>query len=148
MAKHPAYLTSRGFTLVEAIIVMVVMSIAALGIATMSGHIFDAETNNNTLEIGDQLMQGCAEQLLATRRATNGYSASSLASSAAATNSCSGMAFTNAKGVTYSAPTVMITNGNSTVSGMSACPYSTGSNCRLVAVTQGGIKAINFMLVN
>jgi hypothetical protein len=114
----------------------------------MSGHIFDAETNNKTLEIGDQLMQGCAEQLLATRRALNGYAASSLADSAAATASCRGMTFTDANGVLHSAPTVTITNGNSTDIGMSACPYSTGSNCKLVAVTQGGITAINFMLVN
>lgn len=146
MSKHRAHLTSGGFTLVETIVVMVVMSIAALGIATMSGNLFNAETNNKALEIGDQLMQGCAEQLLATRR-ENGYAASSLANSTNATTSCNNIT-SNTNGVTYSAPTVTVMDGNSNVNGMSACPNSTGSNCKLVAVKQGGIKAITFMLIN
>ncbi|MDP1527215.1 MAG: type II secretion system protein [Rhodocyclaceae bacterium] len=65
---------SRGFTLVESIIVLVLLSIAAASIATLSGNIFHGEDDNRDLQTGIKLMQECAEQVLATRRATADFS--------------------------------------------------------------------------
>lgn len=143
MRKRPPcrYAASRGFTLVESIITLVVLGIAAAAIISLSGNIFIGETGNKNLQVGMQLMQECAEQVLATRR-VNGFGATSLADSTAATASCSGMTLTN-----YSAPTVTITAGNSTTAGMGACPYATGINCKLVSITQGGLTPVTLLLV-
>lgn len=67
--------SSRGFTLVETIIVMIVLAIAALGIATMTGNIFDSQDENKDFQIGLKLMQECAEHVLAQRRSAATFSA-------------------------------------------------------------------------
>lgn len=59
---------SRGYTLVESIIVLVVLSIAAVGIISMQANIFKGRSDNRNIEVGVQLMQECAEQILATRQ--------------------------------------------------------------------------------
>ena len=64
----------RGFTLIETILVMVVMGIAAATIAVMSSKIFDSQTINQDMQIGLKLMQECAEHVLAERRATASFS--------------------------------------------------------------------------
>lgn len=58
----------HGFTLVETIVVMVVMAIAAAGISVMSGNIFESQDDNTTLQVGMKVAQECAEQVLATHR--------------------------------------------------------------------------------
>lgn len=58
----------RGFTLVETIIVMVVVAIAAAGITIMTGNIFSSQEDNTTLQVGMKVAQECAEQVLATHR--------------------------------------------------------------------------------
>ena len=70
MRSHQScrYAASKGFTLVESIMVLVVLAIAAAGIATLSGNIFNSQADNKTLQVGMQLMQECAEHVLATRR--------------------------------------------------------------------------------
>lgn len=59
----------QGFTLVETIVVMVVVAIAAAGITTMTGNIFTHQDDNKTLQVGMKVAQECAEQVLATHRA-------------------------------------------------------------------------------
>ena len=132
---------SSGFTLVESIIVLVVLAIAAVAIVSLQGNIFFGQSGNKDLQVGVQLMQECAEQVLAIRQ-KNGYSDSSLTDRAAATSNCSGMTVTG-----YSAATVTITSGNSSTTGMAACPTSTGTDCKLVSITEGGLTPVTLMLV-
>lgn len=133
---------SSGFTLVESIIVLVLLGIAAAAIISMQGNIFYGQSGNKDIQVGVQLMQECAENILATRRAS-GYGAPSLADSGAATSSCSGMTLTNPN---YGAPTVTITAGSSAT--IPACPSATSNSCKLVSITQGGLTPVTLMLVS
>lgn len=136
---------SSGFTLVESIIVLLVLAIAAVAIVSLQGNIFYGQSDNKDLQVGVQLMQECAEQILAIRQnnsQNNGYSDSSLTDRTAATSNCSGMTVTG-----YSAAKVTITSGNSSTTGMAACPTSTGTNCKLVSITEGGLTPVTLMLV-
>ena len=67
-AGSDRFARSRGFTLVESIVVLVVLSIAAVAIISMQGNIFYGQSGNRDIEVGVQLMQECAEQILVTRR--------------------------------------------------------------------------------
>ncbi len=119
-----------GFTLVESIIVLVVLGIAAVGIISLQGRIFSGQSDIKNLQIGVQLMQECAEQVLATRR-QSGYSA------APASGGCDGMVLPD-----YSAPSVTITDPYSST----GCP--TDGTCKLVSITQGGLTPITLLLVS
>ena len=143
-ARPRRFAGSRGFTLVESIIVVVVLSIAAAGIISLQGNIFRGQSVNKKIQVGVQLMQECAELILATRRVgTNGYTNSSLADSAAATSKCSGITLSG-----YAAPTVTITYGDSTTTGFSGCPSSVSNSCMQVSITQGSLTPITLMLVS
>lgn len=65
---------SRGFTLIESVITMVVLGIAAITIVSLQGSLFTSRSNTVDLQVGGQLMQECAEQILAVRRHV-GYTA-------------------------------------------------------------------------
>lgn len=58
----------QGFTLVETIIVLVVVAIAAAGITVMTGNIFSSQEDNKTLQVGLKNAQECAEHIVAMRR--------------------------------------------------------------------------------
>lgn len=139
---RPRRAHSQGFTLMETLIAMTVLGIAAAAIISLSSSLFYGQSSLKDMQVGTQLMQECAEQLLAIRRAGD-YGASALTDSAAATGSCSGISLTG-----YSPPSVTVTNGNSGTANMGACPYSTGSNCKLLSITQGGMTQLSLMLVN
>jgi prepilin-type N-terminal cleavage/methylation domain-containing protein len=131
---------SGGFTLVESVIVLVILSIAAVGIISMQGTIFSGQASDKNIQVGVQLMQECAELLLANRR-TNGFSDASLASSSAATTACSGITLSSPS---YAAPTVTITYGSSST--IAGCPSATANSCLTAAITQGGLTSITLML--
>ena len=59
---------ARGFTLVESIIVLVVLGIAAVAMISLQGNIFYSQSSSKDIQVGAQLMQECAEQILAMRR--------------------------------------------------------------------------------
>jgi len=132
----------RGFTLVETLLVMVVLGIAAVTIISLQGNLFSGQAQNKNIVVGTQLMQECAELLLAKSRIN--YNDSCLASGAAATTCCATITVTG-----YGAPTVpTLSAGNSTSANMAACPFGTGSDCKLVSVTQGGLSPITLMLIS
>lgn len=58
----------RGFTLVETLMVMVVLGIAASTVISLQGNIFLGQSANMDMQVGVQLMQRCAEQVLGIRR--------------------------------------------------------------------------------
>jgi prepilin-type N-terminal cleavage/methylation domain-containing protein len=121
---------TRGFTLIELILVVITLAIAALGIATQSSHIFDSQDANKTLQVGLQLMNECAEQVLATSRA-GGF---------VATPACT-QTFTG-----FAAPAVTTTSPYTGA----ACPA--GSTCKLVTISVapssgGSLTPITLLLV-
>lgn len=125
---------AAGFTLIESIVVLIVLSIAALGVASLSSGIFDAQDDNKTLQTGAQLLQGCAEQVLAIRR-EQGYAASL---------SCG----FNSMPSGFAAPTVE----SATYTG-AGCPTAVaGTQCKLVTIkvaTSGGdeLRPLKLVLV-
>lgn len=102
--------------MVESIITLVILGIASVGIATLSGNIFNADAGNKNLQVGVRLMEECAEQILAVRR-VSGY---------AATPSCSVSIMPAFAG--FSAPSVTTSAYTGT-----ACP--TGGSCQLVVIS-------------
>ena len=61
-------MSQRGFTLIETLVVVVVLGIAASTIIVLQGDIFARQISNKDLQIGTQILQECAEQVLAIRR--------------------------------------------------------------------------------
>ncbi len=125
------FVAIKGFTLIETIIVITVLGIAAATIASLSSTIFFGQSDNRNMQVGVQLMQECAEQILATRRQSqSGYSA------APAPGSCDGMILTG-----FNAPVVRITDPSST-----GCPP--GGTCKLVSISQRDLTPIILLLVD
>ena len=95
--------------------------IAAVAVISLQGSILTGQSNNRDITVGVQLMQECAEQILATRRAS-GYAA-------VTSSTCSGLGSYGG----FGAPAVTITADTS-----AACP--TGGTCSKVQIslTKGG----------
>lgn len=128
---------ARGFTLIETIVAMVVLAIAATGVIAMQGKMFNNISSIKDMQVSSRLMLECAEHALAVRRhAQNGY-ATVAATNGFGTNACGGI--TALAG--YTVPTVTIADITS-----SACP--SGYSCKTVTVTQGGLNSITVMLVD
>ena len=113
--RHLRCAGARGFTLIESLIVLVVLSIAAVAIVSMQSNIFSGQSTTKDVEIGAQLLQECAEQVLATRRRV-GY---------AATPDCSTLG--NYGG--FGTPSITVTADNAGA----ACP--SGGTCKQVVIT-------------
>ncbi len=62
----------RGFTLFETIFVIAMLALAAAGLISMQPQVFKTQTNGRDQYVGLELLQACAERLLAVRRQT-GY---------------------------------------------------------------------------
>jgi prepilin-type N-terminal cleavage/methylation domain-containing protein len=134
---------SRGFTLVESIMVLVALSIAAAAIVSLQGNIFGNQANKQNIQIGVQLMQECAEQVLAKRR-LSGYS--SITTSNFGTNLCGGMtAFVTSDSppVTYAIPSVTFITDPYSGSG---CPPN--GTCKLLSIAQSNLTPITLLLVS
>lgn len=153
--RHSLCASHKGFTLIESIIALVIMAIAAAGIASMQKSIFTGQTAIQQLQVGTQLMQECAEQVLATRRGPGGYAAisdGSVIGTAAnfGPNLCGKMlispftpVFTtgfNSGGI----PTVVI-DRNYVGTG---CPSAVVGTCKLVSISQAGLTPLTLLLVN
>ena len=130
MSRGGSYplVSSRGFTLIESIIALVVMAIAAVGIMSLQSSIFFGQAGNHGLEVAVQLAQSCAEKILTSRR-VSGYRSMA--------TSCN--EFTLG---TYAAPTVTV---NSSYSG-AGCPA--GGSCTLLSINQGRASPIILIVGN
>lgn len=62
----------HGFTLIELVIVMLVISFGLLGLTSLFSGSATSLTTNETLQQATQYAQECAEKLIATRR-SNGF---------------------------------------------------------------------------
>ncbi len=137
MNAHPVRLAAcRGFTLVESIMVLVVLGIAAAGIISLQGRIFSGQSDIKNIQVGVQLMQECAERVLATRKgSSDGYAA--VTSPSFGSNACGGMTAFGS----YLIPSVTLTPYTG-----AGCP--TSGICKLASITQGGLTPITLMLVS
>jgi prepilin-type N-terminal cleavage/methylation domain-containing protein len=122
-ARPHRFAASSGFTLIESIIVVVLLSLAAAAIISMQGNIFYGQSGNRDLEVGVQLMQECAEQVMAMRR-QSGYAAVD-ASTCNAVGTLSGSGF--------DAPSVTVTTEVGVGAVGEACPN--GSTCTKVVIS-------------
>jgi prepilin-type N-terminal cleavage/methylation domain-containing protein len=138
-ASPDRFASLRGFTLIESVIVLVVLSVAAAVIIKMQGAIFYGQSQNQNLEVGARLMLACAEHILTTRqRQSGGF---------AITPACDSSTFPPANYGDF-APTVGISSVDSNTPG---CP----GTCNLVTisasksgVTAGMTPVITLMLVS
>lgn len=129
---------SRGFTLVETIIVMLVLGIAAAGIIAMQGRLFNGLTTVDGMQVSSRLMLECAEQVLAVRRHSEDGYANVEAPPAGGNIPCPGVPVLTG----FTIPTVKITENFAG----DACP--TGYTCKEVVITQGGLAPVTVMLVD
>lgn len=131
----------HGFTLIEMVVVMLVISAGLLGLASLfSGNIKALVINEGVQQVA-QYAQECAERVLAVRRDL-GFGSSTISTSMCDSTSLGALpsGFTRSVGV----PPATVTG-----SGTSACP--SGITCRDVTVTvsNGTVSSvINVMLVN
>lgn len=134
---------SGGFTLIELVIVMVVISAGLVGITATFGNASKSLSTNEAVQRAAQYAQECAERALATRRdlgfawfATNTFSCG---------GNPSGYTRTVAVGNIYTGPVSGACNGNN------PCPCPSGITCRdvAIAVSNGLLSSsITVMLVN
>jgi len=126
-----------GFTLIETIMVLVLLAIAAVGISSVQGNIFARQSSVKDLQVRTRLLMECAEQILAVRRhMEDGYE--QVATTSFGTNLCGGVPVLAG----YSIPSVTITDPYSGA----ACP--TGSSCKLVSITQAGMTPVTVMVAD
>jgi len=130
---------SRGFTLMESIIVMVVLGIAAVGIMAMQERLFANVSTVDGMQVSARLMHECAEQVLAQRRHTEDGYANVVTTNGYGGNQCSGLSALPG----YTIPTVTITEP---FSDGSVCPSN--FSCKTVVITQGGLAPVTLMLVD
>jgi prepilin-type N-terminal cleavage/methylation domain-containing protein len=117
-----------GFNLIECLIVLSVLGIAATTIISLQTNIFKGQTDNKTIQVAVQSMQECAERVLAAHKLD--YNTASLASSSAATAFCGGS----------NQVTITAANANS------AC--ASAGPCNIASITQGSLPPIVLLLVN
>lgn len=119
---------TAGFTLIELVLVMVIISVGLLGIARLFGNTSTSLSTNEIVQQAAQYAQECAEGAIARRRD------SGFAWFASNTFSCGGNPgnFTrtaNPVGSIYTGIAVGACNGND------PCPCPTGVSCRNVSIT-------------
>ena len=126
---------AMGFTLIELVLVMVVISVGLVGLASLFGNTLNGLTTNETVQQAAQYAQECAERVIATRRDL-GFDSASIT-----TTMCDPSPNGFARAVTVPATYT----GTST----SACPN--GATCRDIGITvtkSGLSSSITIMLVS
>jgi prepilin-type N-terminal cleavage/methylation domain-containing protein len=122
----------KGLTLIELIISMVIMSIAALAITSLIAGVYNSRKFKIDSGVNTELAQECAELMLSVSR--DNYANVS-------TTNCNNIIENG-----YGPPVISgLTSGNSST-GSSAnwsatdwavCPYSSGTNCTLLKISNG-----------
>lgn len=135
----------RGFTLIELVAIIVLLSVAAVTIFPMFAQTGRSIATNQETQTGAQLAQACAEKIMALRRGAGGYAAIVTGNNTGVCNT----GFAAIAGFT-TAPTVNVTAHNS--ASLAACPSATAGDCKQVdiQVDKDGVRAasLTLMLVN
>ena len=64
----------RGFTLMEMVVALLLLSIVSMAISSLNGNLFFSRTDMRGMQQGTQLLQACIDQVLAQRK-SSGYGA-------------------------------------------------------------------------
>jgi len=126
-------LNRNGFTLIELVMVIVLLSISSAGLITLFGQLTSSLSINNDIQTAAQLAQECAEHLLAARR-TAGYDLGGI-------TDCSALPALNG----YGPPSVTTTDPY----GGAACPSS--ANCKLLTISAtyaSGASTVSLLLTD
>lgn len=119
---HGPRFRQRGFTLFESILAIALLALASVGIMNMQPQIFKTQTTARDEYVGLELMQACAEKLLAQRR-SSGYGSvnNTLCSSIAATSG-------------FGSPSVQLYDAAGTLigNGVACSAAASAPNCRAV----------------
>lgn len=136
------FATTRGFTLIELIISMVLLSIAATTVVMLSGNIFRGLQENRDTLIRSQLMQECFESLLAKGR--KDFNDPVLKDTKSANDFCKTLLPLG----DYPAATVSDLKVGQH-SEINACPYvpPATQKCKLITITHKDTSPIYLMLV-
>lgn len=132
---------TSGFTLIELVIVMIVISAALLGMMATMGNATRSLSTNETLQQAAQYAQECAEKVIATRR-DEGFTSTNLNTNICSTANLPAMAAGFTRTVTFQ-------DVSGTGSGTDPCPSGT-NNCKniTVTVTNGALSSnIHVLLV-
>lgn len=135
-----------GFTLIELVIVMVVISVGLLGLTGLFSNSTTTLTANENLQRATQYAQQCAEQVLATRRNSTNFTVASFTIPTVCSGNSDGFVRTATASAAY-------TNTGSACNGNAQCPCPSGGtiNCRdiNISVAKGATSSsITVMLVD
>ena len=124
---------NKGFTLIELVMVIILLSISCAGLVTLFGQLTNSLSINNDIQAAAQLAQECAEHLLAARR-RSGYDLGGI-------DDCSALPAFNG----FGPPQVNIDEPYAAA----ACPGS--ANCKLLtikAVYGSGASTVTLLLTD
>ena len=134
---------ARGFTLLEMVIVIVLMGIAASAVVRMVSQVTAGTSENSTLQVGGQLLQECGEWILANHRRDKNFYTDVL-TVGTSSNCFSGPSAYSG----FSTPSVTVTDisGDATY-----CPTAVGGaagECKQAVVTlTSGSTSLNSMSI-
>ena len=135
MGRERSARRSRGFTLVETILVIMILAIGSIAVIRMQGNLFSQQDNVATLQTRVQLQVECAETVMASRRYREaGYD--SIDTPGFTSSKCGGVTALSGSSIAG----VAISDYTGT-----ACPVS--GNCKQVDITQDGLPALTLILV-
>ena len=138
---------ARGFSLIELIAIIVLVSVAAVGILSVMGNVVTTFDDNQDIQTAAQLAQECSEFVMAFRRSS--LPAQGYANIANGVNTGICNAFTGIAG--FGTPPAVVNVTAHTSASLAACP-ATATECKQVVVTvsKGGtVQArTEFMLAN
>ena len=141
---------SQGFTLIELVIIMVLISAGVLGMSSLFSISSTSLTTNEVRQQMTQYAQECAERVLATRR-SSGFASTSISNAMCNTTAAAGPLPVMATGFTRA---VSIGSSYINGSGTERCPIGTNTpiDCKDVTITvsHSGLSdtTIAVMLVN
>lgn len=121
---------SRGFTLIEAVIVIVMLGIAGAAVVMLQGSVFSQRELTRDQQIGAQLQQECAERFVVVRRSL-GFNHALL--NAGSYSQCADLP-------SFSSPlvggafTLEVTISPRTAGSAPPNPCPTGRNCKVVTI--------------
>jgi prepilin-type N-terminal cleavage/methylation domain-containing protein len=125
--------TCNGFTLIELVLVIVLLSISTAGLVTLFGQLTNSLSINNDIQTAAQLAQECAEHLVGARR-QSGYDLGGI-------TDCSALPALNG----FGPPTVNVSDPYAG----SACPG--GANCKLLTINatyDSGVATVSLLMTD
>jgi prepilin-type N-terminal cleavage/methylation domain-containing protein len=136
MMQHHPTRSQQGFTLIETVIVILLLSITSAAIISMNSGLFNNAQNIRSLQSNSQLLQVCAEHVMEKRRLSGFVDAPNYDAE------CEALPVVPANSNTFSVTTALNYTGSS-------CP--SGATCQQVDIqvnsTSGSVGPMSLLLV-